>query len=202
MDWFACLPDGAHRGYSLLELLAAVGLMTTLTAASVPRVLAQVDQMRAAGAARYVSARLHLARMEAVARGADVALRFARTDAGYGWTTYRDGNGNGVRAHDIAQGLDREIARLECLSNSFRGVDFGVLPGLPPIEAGESAPGSDPIKIGSTNILTFAPLGTSTAGTLYILGQSHAQYAVRIFGGTGKIRTLKFDARARRWSPI
>jgi type II secretory pathway pseudopilin PulG len=202
MDSLVSLPSGAQRGYSLLELLAAVGLMTTLTAASVPRVLAQIDQMRAAGAARYVSTRLHLARMEAVTRGSDVALRFARTSAGYGWTTYRDGNGNGVRARDIAQRIDPELAQFECLSNSFRGVDFGVLPGVPPIESGDSAPGDDPIKIGSTDILTFAPLGTSTAGTLYILGQSQAQYAVRIFGGTGKIRTLKFDVRSRRWNPI
>jgi type II secretory pathway pseudopilin PulG len=202
MNRFVSLPVGAQRGYSLLELVAAIGLMTTLTAASVPRVLAQVDQMRAAGAARYVSARLQLARMEAATRDSDVALRFSRTDTGYGWATYRDGNGNGVRARDIAQGIDREIGPFERLSNSFRGVDFGVLPGLPPIEAGDSAPGSDPIKIGSTDILTFGPLGTSTAGTLYILGQSHAQYAVRIFGGTGKVRTLKLDVHARRWSPI
>ncbi len=202
MDWPAFLSAGAEAGYSLVELLAAMGLMITVTAASVPGVLARIDQMRAAGAARYVSARLHMARMEAVARGSDVALRFARVDAGYGWTTYRDGNGNGVRLRDITLGIDRELVRFESLWNTFRGVDFGVLPGLPPIETGDSAPGSDPIKIGATDILSFGRLGTSTAGTLYILGHSQAQYAVRIYGGTGKIRTLKFDVRARRWSPI
>ena len=48
----------------------------------------------------------------------------------------------------------------------------------------------------------FTPLGTATTGTLYILGRGGAQYAVRIFGETGKTRLLKFDRPAARWNPI
>jgi hypothetical protein len=107
-----------------------------------------------------------------------------------------------VRTRDIQRGTDVQILPLERLPLSFRGVDFGVLPGVPPIEAGDVAPGGDPIKIGSTGILTFTPLGTSSSGTLYVLGRSESQYAVRVLGATGRIRALKYDSRARRWSPL
>ncbi len=48
----------------------------------------------------------------------------------------------------------------------------------------------------------FSALGTSTPGSLYIRGRRDAQYAVRLFGQTGKIRVLKFDQKTRLWKPL
>ena len=42
----------------------------------------------------------------------------------------------------------------------------------------------------------------SSAGTVYIRSRRDAQYAVRIFGETGKTRMLKFERRTRRWRPL
>ena len=39
-------------------------------------------------------------------------------------------------------------------------------------------------------------------GTVYIRGRRDAQYAVRIFGDTGKTRLLKFVHRTGHWSPL
>jgi type II secretory pathway pseudopilin PulG len=192
----------AGHGYSLLELMFVVGLGITLSAIAVPQYLAGIDDVRASGAARYVSARLQRARMEAVMRSTSVAIHFAQTPGGYSYTVYRDGNGNGVLTADIQSGVDRPAGAAERLRDQFAGVDFGALPGLPPIDPGGTAPGSDPIRLGASSLATFTALGTSSTGTVYIRGRRNAQYAVRIFGDTGKTRMLKFLHGTGRWRPL
>lgn len=192
----------AGRGYSLLELVFVIGLGITVTAAAVPQVLAGIDDFRASGAARYLSARLQRARMEAVMRSTPVAMHFLQTPGGYSYTVYLDGNGNGVLTQDIQSGVDRRINAAERLRDHFAGIDFGAVPGLPPIDPGGTAPGDDPIRLGASSLATFTALGTSSTGTVYIRGRRGAQYAVRIFGDTGKTRMLKFLHRTGRWSPL
>ena len=188
-------------GYSLVELMFVLGLGVTLSAAAVPQYLATIDDFRASGAARYVSTRLQRARLEAVMRSASVAIHFAQTASGYSYTVYRDGNRNGVLSHDIQNGVDRRINAAERLGDQFAGVDFGAVPGLPPIDPGGTAPGNDPIRLGASSLATFTALGTSSTGTVYIRGRRDAQYAVRIFGDTGKTRIVKFVHGTGRWSP-
>ncbi len=195
-------PSASPSGHSLAELVCVMAIVGTLSALTVPGLLATLDDLRALGAARYVAARLQRARMEAVARSSDVALQFVSTADGYAYGVYVDGNGNGIRTADIQHGIDRELMPPEHLPALFNGVDFGVLPGLPPVDSGSSPPGTDPIKLGSSNILTFSPIGTASPGSLYLLGRRGAQYVVRVSGETGRARVLKFDPAARRWNPL
>ena len=190
------------QGYSLLEVVFVAGLGITLTAVTVPPYLAGIDDFRASGAARYLSARLQRARMEAVMRSTSVAMKFAQTPDGYSYTAYVDGNGNGVLTEDIQNGVDRRLNAAERLRDHFAGVEFGAVPGLPPIDPGSTPPGTDPIRLGISGLATFTALGTSSSGTVYIRGRRDAQYAVRIFGDTGKTRLLKFVHRTGHWSPL
>ena len=192
----------APRGYSLIELTVVVWLVGLIGAVAIPPILANLDDLRTAGAVRYMSARLQDARMEAVTRSADVALRFTQRDGRYGYAVYVDGNGDGVRTRDIERGTDRQIQTPERLADQFADVDFGTIPGLPAIDPGSPSPGTDPIKLGSSDILTFSAFGTSSSGSLYIRSRRNAQYAIRVLGATGKTRLLKFDSRAQRWKPI
>jgi type II secretory pathway pseudopilin PulG len=194
--------SAADGGYSLSELLVVTALTATISAVAVPQLLATVDESRAIGAARYLATRLQQARMEAIARSAAVGIRFVEEGGTFSYAVYVDGNGNGVRTTDISRGIDRPIHAAERLRDHFYGVDFGVLPGLPPVESGAALPGTDPVKLGAANILTFTPAGTSTSGSLYVLGRKGTQYVVRIFGETAKTRVLQFDRRARRWKPL
>ena len=189
-------------GYSVLELVFAAAVGITISAAAVPVYLGAVDDFRVSGAARYVSARLQRARMEAVMRSKSVAMDFAQTSDGYSCAVYLDGNGNGVLAQDIERGVDPRINPAERLRDHFAGVDFGTIAGLPPIDPGSAGPGDDPIRLGASSLVTFTALGTSSTGTVYIRGRRGAQYAVRIFGDTGKTRMLKFVQRTGRWSPL
>jgi hypothetical protein len=192
----------ADCGYSVLELLFVVSLGLTASAVAVPQLLAGLDDVRTSGAARYLSARLQRARMEAVMRSTNVAIQFTDTGNGYEYAVYMDGNGNGVLTKEIQSGVDRRIGGVESLRSQFTGVDFGALAGLPPADAGSTAPGADPIRLGASSLVSFSAIGSASSGTVYIRGRGDSQYAVRIFGETGKTRMMKFNRHTRRWSQL
>ena len=179
-----------------------MGLMATVAAAAVPATTAAIDEYRAGAATRYIASRFQLARMQAAARSANVAVRFSHTSEGIVYGVYVDGNGDGVRASDIASRIDRQLAADERLPDQFPGVDFGVLASLPPVESGGAAPGSDPLRLGVSDMASFTPLGTATSGSVYIRGRGALQFVVRIFGETGRTRMLKFNARSNTWIPL
>ena len=188
-------------GYTLVELLFVISLTVVLSAVAVPPVLAEVDRARAGGAVRYLATRLQQARMEAITRATDVGWQFVTDRNGFSYGAYLDGNSNGIRTRDIAAGTDRLLGAIERLADRFPGVEFGIAPDLPPIDAGGARPGTDPISLGVSNILTFSALGTSSSGTVYLRGRRGAQYAIRVFGETGRVRVLRFDARLQQWRP-
>jgi hypothetical protein len=193
--------SGRH-GYTVLELLFANFLAVIVTGIAVPHTLARLDDWRTGGAARYLAVRLYDARMEAVARTSNTAIRFSRGPQSYTYGLYVDGNRNGVLSRDIQRGTDRELQRPQSLSQQFPGVDFGTLPGLPPVDPSGPPPGDDPIRFGASDMVAFTALGTSTPGSLYIRGPRAAQYAIRVFGDTGKIRVLKFSLRSGQWTSL
>lgn len=190
------------EGYSMIELMFVVGLAATVTGIAVPQSRWALDEARTLGAVRYLTSRIHQVRMEAVKRSQSAGLRFATSDDSYTYAAYADGNRNGLRTVDIADGIDAAVYPTERLSDLFAGVEFGALPGLPSVDPSAPAPGSDPIRLGASNLLTFSPIGTATSGSLYVRGPRSAQYVIRIFGETGRTRTLKFDARTRQWGPL
>ena len=193
--------DG-QSGYTLVELVFVVGLVATIGAAAVPQILSGLDDYRAAGAARYISTRMHRARMEAITRDREVALAFTRVAAGYVFTVCLDGNRNGVLTKEIRNGTDPCLGTPERLSDHFAGVEFGVQPALPPVDVGSAPPGDDPIKFGASSLASFSSAGTATSGSVFILGRRHTQYVVRIFGATARVRVLRFDQRAGFWKPL
>jgi len=187
----------AQRGYTLIELLFVVSVLTTVAAIAVPATRDAVDALRAAMAARSVSARLMHARIDAIRRSAAVALRFEPVGTDYRVTTVLDGNGNGVRTADILSGADVALTPPMRLPEQFPGIQFGLLPGVPDAD-GKPTTDVDGVRIGTARILTMSPDGTATAGTLYLHGRS-SQFAVRVLGATGRVRVLQFDQGTRTW---
>ena len=188
------------RGYSLIDVLFATTIMVIVTAMAVPIVLYSAEYSRASAAARYLATRIAVVRMQAVKRSAHVALRFENQNGYYRFTTYVDGNGNGVRSTDIAQKVDYALAPAEQLENHFSGVTFGLYDDVLPVTAEETLVGGDPIRIGRSDLLSFSPLGSATSGTLYIRGKGKQQLAVRVLGVTGRVTILRFDFQNRRWT--
>lgn len=188
-------------GYSLIELLFVLSAAATVGAMAIPSFLAALDDYRTAGAVRYLSTRIQRTRMEAVSRSTKAAMQFVQDGTGYSFGIYLDGNEDGVRTADIRNGIDRGLGATERLSDNYAGVDFGLLPDLPPIDPGGPPPGMDPIKLGSSALLSYAPSGSSSAGSLYIRGRK-VQYAIRILGDTGRARVLKFNPHDRLWKGL
>ena len=62
-------------------------------------------------------------------------------------------------------------------------------------------PGSDPLRIGRTALVTFSPLGSSSSGTLYVAAHRGPQMAIRLYGASGRVRVLMFDTRSGQWRP-
>ena len=185
-------------GFTLLELLLALALVATMVGVGVPMVSTALDEIRTMMAARYLEARIMDARLHAVRRSARVALRFEPAGADYRFAEYLDGNGNGIRATDIASAVDVELAPRQSLHERFPGVTFGLRPDIPDLDDGRAMGGSDGVRIGSSRILTLGPDGTATPGTLYIRGV-RGQYAVRVLGATGRTRVLRFDSGTQQW---
>lgn len=194
-------PDrpGANGGYSLTEVLFVSALIIILSAVAVPALLAGVDGTRTRGAARYLAARLQQARLDALKRSCHVGYRF-EPNAGNQYRLHMDGNGDGLRSRDISSGVDPALGAPERIDAHFAGVSFGVLDGVTAVDSTESlGAGSDPIRLGSSDILSFGPMGTATAGTLYLHGRGREQYAIRVLGVTARIRVLRFDFTTGRW---
>lgn len=191
-----------RAGHSLVELVFVMGIIATISGIAVPQVLSSLDDYRTAGAARYFSTRLQRTRMEALVRSREVAVRFVQVDGVYEYSVFVDGDGDGVRTRDIRSGMDWQLGAPEKLSIPFTGVDFGVLPGLPAVDSGSAPPGTDPIKVGASDLLSFSANGTSSSGSVYIRGRRQSQYVVRVFGITAKPRVLKFSPGRRQWTPL
>jgi type II secretory pathway pseudopilin PulG len=189
----------SRNGFTIVELVFATGLFTVITAAAAPPLLAGLDEWQTHGAARYVASRMYQARMEAAVRNADTAVRFEPNGASYRYVTVVDGNRNGIRGIDVDSGVDRAIQPAEQVEDKFPGVRFGALAGLPSVDPYGIAPGSDPIRLGTHDTVTFTALGSSSPGSVYIRGRGSVQYVVRIFAETAKIRVLKFQAASRQW---
>jgi hypothetical protein len=115
---------------------------------------------------------------------------------------YADGNGNGVLQKDVDRGLDQPITPAVQIDEQARGVSLRFNQVVEDVGGSITlSPGDDPLRIGNTSFVTFTPLGTSTSGTLYLAAAGGPQMAVRIFGATGRIRVLMFDAQTRQWDP-
>ena len=177
------------RGYTLIELLFVTVLVVVAVAFAVPPFLVGMDRQRAWAAARYLAARMAVARTYAVTRSANVALRFVSDSRDVSFQMFLDDNHNGVRTVDIASNVDPAIGASVRLSQLFPGVAIGV----------STEVGTDPVRIGSTNLLSFTPLGTATPGTIYIRGRDGLQLAVRITGATGRTRVLRYVADTQQW---
>jgi hypothetical protein len=167
-----------------------------------PALSAALARERVAAAGRRVGADLARLRSAAIVSGRVQGLRVLRTGTSWAYEFFEDGDGDGLRTEDIAAGRDRRSGGPVRLADEFEGVDFGLLdravPEVPP-GTGALDPGSDPIRFGRSDIVSFTPHGTSSSGSFYVSDGARVICAVVLYGGTGKIRALCFDRDRGTW---
>ena len=138
-------------GYSVIELLFVIVLAAVVAGIAAPPFLVALDRQRSWAAARYLAARMTMARSYAVTHSAHVALRFIGESSD---VMFFDDNHNGVRTVDVASKVDRAIGAPSRLSELFPGGVIGILGDI----------GTDAVRIGPTNLMSFTPLATATPG--------------------------------------
>jgi type II secretory pathway pseudopilin PulG len=182
----------------VLELLLAVALIGTLVGIGIPLTTTGLDEVRTAMAARYLAGRIMQARLDALRRSTAVALRFEAAADDYSFAVYADGNSNGVRTTEMADGTDCALSPPDRLGGHFAMVRFGLAAGVPDLDGVRQGFDDDGVRIGSARILTLSPDGTATSGTLYIRGR-RGQYAVRVLGATARTRVFQYHMGAGTW---
>jgi len=190
------------RGVALVDIVAALALSLTMAAMAAPVVGGTLDREHTIVGAQHLAGQLQRARMESLKRSAAVAVRLELVGDRATARLYVDGNGNGVVQRDIDRGTDLPLAGVEWLDAHARDVSLRINQTV--TDAGGSGslePGSDPLRIGRTALVTFSPLGSSSSGTLYVAAHRGPQMAIRVYGASGRVRVLMFDARTRQWHP-
>jgi hypothetical protein len=158
------------------------------------------DAERARHAASFVATRFRLARQQAVARTAAVGLVFDQLNGRWVVRVCADANGNGLRRSEVNARIDRCFDGPHDLETMFPGVRVAVdslLQG-----PGGEPPSPDPVRFGASNIASFSPAGSCTAGSLFLRSARDVQYAVRIAGVTGRTRVLRYNPAAGSWDEI
>jgi type II secretory pathway pseudopilin PulG len=185
-------------GTTVVELLVVLLVIAVSVALSAPVAASVIDASRARHAATFLSSRFRLARQEAVGLGVNVGVVFDQDAAG-AWSVRvcRDGTRNGLRRADIQSGADPCFDGPYRVDELFPTVQVYVDPQLRG-PAGE--PGSpDPVRFGTANLVSFSPLGSCTAGSLFLRSKAGTPYVVRVGGATGRIRVMWYEASVPGW---
>jgi type II secretory pathway pseudopilin PulG len=191
----AATPRRTAAGYSLLELLVALGLILLMGSVALPNIVGYRQEIALLGAAQGFKVQFMRARSIATTKNTQTAIRFETDASGYtSYSTYIDGNFNGVLSAEIASGTDPRIAGPFRLEAGQSGVAVGVLPDAPSPDGGRL--GTEPIRFGNSRMVSFSPLGTGTPGTFYLRTRS-SMAGVRVTGGSARVRIMIL--RGKRW---
>ena len=187
-------------GATFVDLVMALTLALTMAGLAMPATAEVLEASRARQAAGFMASQFRLARLRAVASTRSVGLVFDQIGAAWTFRICTDGNANGLRRSELGSGQDACTSELVDVAAMFPGMAIGVDPRLPgPV--GEPGSG-DPVRFGTSDILSFSATGTCTAGTLFLRSARGTQYAVRISNVTTRTRVLRYEAGPRTWVPV
>jgi Type II transport protein GspH len=189
--------SSSELGATVIDVLVVSAIVIAIAGLSVPASATVVDAGRARQAAAFISSRFRLARIEALNHASNVGVVFDNTPEGWTIRICRDGNRNGLRRADIASGADPCPDGPHHFDAMFPGVRIAIDPTLRG-PAGEP-PNSDPVRFGASDMASFAPAGSCTAGSLFLRTNRGQQYAIRIAGMNGRSRVFRYDIGAALW---
>jgi len=173
----------------------ALGIILLMGTVALPNIMGYRQEVALLGAAQRFKAEFMRARSIATMKNTETAIRFETgADGVTMYSTYIDGNSNGVLSADITHGLDLRIAGPFRLDAGQSGVEVGVLPDAPSPDGGKL--GTEPIRFGNSRMVSFSPLGTGTPGTFYLRTKS-TMAGVRVTGGSARVRIMLL--RGKRW---
>ena len=184
-------------GWTMTELLVVLAVAGLVIGIGAPLTAQMKDEGRARQAAGFVSSRFRAARQQAVAEERSIGIVFDPQGAGWAFRVCADGNGNGIRRAEVLSGVDACGEGPFVFETLFPGVTIDVdLFVIGP--DGETAM-TDPVRFGQSDIASFSPAGSCTAGSLFVRSAQGTQYVIRVAGVTARTRVLKYHALEQTW---
>lgn len=186
-----------HRrqsGQTLAEVLVAVAVLGLFAAISIPPMEQARRRMTLLAATAELRATFQQARMLAVARDRNVALRFDQSGGRWTWSVYEDGDGDGVRNNDIQQRIDRRVGPPHRFEHEPAriGVPKKALPD--PFDAGRTLAMRSPVRFGPSGLCSFSRAGEASNGSMVLTDGENAAI-VRVNGGSARVSVLRWNGR-------
>jgi prepilin-type N-terminal cleavage/methylation domain-containing protein len=187
-------------GITLIELIVVIAIIGIIALCAMPAFAAYRRQASVIAAGNEMRSLLRAVRSRAIARGRNAGVKFVKSGNNWTYTLYDDGNGNGIYNADINKGIDRRYFGPALVMPQFQTAAVGLLAKTIRDPDGAKLLPTDPaLQFGTSTICSFSPVGSSTSGTIYISDGVDNLYAVRVYGATGKVRMLRYDAGLQKW---
>jgi prepilin-type N-terminal cleavage/methylation domain-containing protein len=190
-----------ERGFSLLEILSVVAVIGIIALIAVPAFATYRRHTAVNEAASEFRAIFRLVRSRAIARHTASAVKFAQVGNQWTYALHDDGDGDGVRNDDIDAGIDTHFAPPRLILPESHLATISLPPSL-----SIKDPDGDPltslsssVQFGRSTLCSFSPSGESTSGTIYLTDGFGELWCVRVYGASGKVRLLRYNAGARTW---
>ena len=193
----------SSRGFSLLEALIGVALLGVLAALVLPdlsEVRRRTDLVRLA---RQIAADALRCRIEALTSGRNVGLVFCELERRAYYVMVADGDHDGVSRVDFIRGVDRPIGPKVWVEFMSGGTHLGV-PGAwkVPDPGGEGTLDGRGVRVGASNILSFAHTGGATPASVYFNDGASRALAIRVWGTVGRVRALVWRQGGGVWREV
>lgn len=181
-------------------MLAILGLLLGATIV----VASASGRARTPATARVVAGDLRLRRQQAVSGRVTLGLHFQRQGPHWSVRLLQDDDGDGIQVSGRA--ADPVLEGPHPFASVYGPAEPGFLPGLTGLTTPPPSPRpltnlDDPVKFGSGDLVTFNSRGECSSGTLYLTDGRFRQWAVVLYGATGRVRTWEWDRGGRHWVP-
>lgn len=189
-----------QKGFTLLELIAVMAIVGILALIAVPSFATYRRHASLRAEAVQLRSIFRAARSRAIARNANAGVRFAQRGSQWTFALYDDGDGDGIRGDDIAAGIDRCYAAPTVLMPEFHIATIALLPVTIRDPDGDLLPPTaSAVQFGRAQMCSFSPTGAGTPGTAYITNTDGEIFAIRVLGGSGRVRVLRYNAMKKKW---
>lgn len=190
-----------QRGMTLLEIVGVIAIIGIVAIASAPAFANYRRNASMKAEVAELRGILRAVRSRAIMRGTHAGVKFTRAGSVWVYSLYDDGNANGIRSAEIASNVDRRYSGPSMLMPQFNIAGIALLPATIRDPDGDPlVPTASAVQFGSSTICSFSPTGSGTPGTIYISDGAGKLCALRVYGASGRVRLLRYNADLRRWS--